>query len=192
MQIHYSYISQIFPQFSSVQSLGHVRLFATTTAACQVSLCLLPSLLKLMFIESVVVPFNHFILCNPLLQLPSILPNIRVFSNESVLHVRWPKHCSFSFNISRSNENSGLISFGMDWLDLLAVQGTLKVLLQHHSSKAKILRCSALFRRRQWQPTPVPLPGNPMEGRAWWAAVNGVAESHTRQSNITFTFHVHA
>ena len=92
-----------------------------------------------------VMPFNHLILCHPLLLPPSIFPSIRVFSNESVLRVRWPKYWSFSFSISLSNEHLGLISFRMDWLDLLAVQGTLKSLLQHHSSKASILRCSAFF-----------------------------------------------
>ena len=97
-----------------------------------------------MFIVSVM-PSNHLILCRPLLLLPSIFPSIRVFSNESALHIRWPKYWSFSFNISPSNEHSGLISFRMDWLDLLAVQGTLKSLLQHHSSKASILRHSAFF-----------------------------------------------
>ena len=97
-----------------------------------------------MSIESVM-PSNHLILCHPLLLLPSIFPSIRVFSNESVLHIRWPKYWSFSFNISPSNENPGLISFRMDWLDLLAVQGTLKSLLQHHSSKASILQHSAFF-----------------------------------------------
>ena len=90
-------------------------------------------------------PSNHLILCHPLLLLPSIFPRIRVFSNESALHIRWPKYWSFSFNISPSNEHPGLISFRMDWLNLLAVQGTLKSLLQHHSSKASILRCSAFF-----------------------------------------------
>ena len=95
-------------------------------------------------IESVV-PFNHLILCHPLLLLPSIFPSIRVFTNESALHIRWPKYWSFSFTISPSNEYSGLISFRMDWLDLLAVQGTLKNLLQHHSSKASILRRSVFF-----------------------------------------------
>ena len=99
---------------------------------------------KPMSIESVM-PSNHLILCHPLLLLPSILPSIRVFSNESVLRIRWPKYGSFSFNISPSNEHPGLISFRMDWLDLLAVQGTLKSLLQHHSSKASILLCSAFF-----------------------------------------------
>ena len=92
-----------------------------------------------------VMPSNHLILCCPLLLLPSIFPSIRVFSNESALHIRWPKYWSFSFNISPTNEHPGLISFRMDWLDLLAVQGTLKNLLQHHSSKASILRCSAFF-----------------------------------------------
>ena len=98
-----------------------------------------------MSIESVM-PFNHLILCFPLFLPPSIFPSIRVFSNESVLHIRWPKYWSFSFSISPSNEYSGLISFRMDWLDLLAVQGTLKRLLQHHSSKASILWCSVFFR----------------------------------------------
>ena len=133
-------------QFSSVQSFSHVRLFVTPwTAARQASLSITNSwsLLKLMSIESVI-PSNHLILCRPLLLPPSIFPSIRVFSNESVLHIRWPKIWSFSFNISPSNENSGLVSFRMDWLDLLAVQGTLKSLLQHHSSKASILWHSAL------------------------------------------------
>ena len=102
------------------------------------------SLLKLMSMESVM-PFNHLILCHPLFFLPSIFPSIRVFTNESVLYIRWLKYWSFSFSISPSNEYSGLISFRMDWLDLLAVQGTLKSLLQHHSSKASILRCSAFL-----------------------------------------------
>ena len=102
------------------------------------------SLLKLMSMESVM-PSNHLILCHPLLLLPSIFPSIRVFSNESVLHITWPKYWSFSFNISPSNEYSGLISFKMDWLDFLAVERTLKSLLQHHSSKASILRCSAFY-----------------------------------------------
>ena len=102
------------------------------------------SLLKLMSIE-LVMPSNHLILCHPLHLLPSIIPSIRVFSNESVLHIRWPKYWSFSFNISPSNEHPRLISFRMNWLDLLAVQETLKSLLQHHSSKASILRCSAFF-----------------------------------------------
>ena len=104
----------------------------------------LPSLLKLMAIK-LVMPSSHLILCRPFLLLPSIFPSIRVFSNESVLRIRWPKYWSFSFSISPSNEYSGLISFRMDWLDLLAVQGTLKSLLQHHSSMALILRRSAFF-----------------------------------------------
>ena len=132
---------------SSVQSLSHVRLFATPwTAAHQASLSITNfwSLLKLMSIESVM-PSNHLILCHSLLLPPSILPSTRVFSSESVLCIRWPKSYSFSFSISPSNEYSGLISFRMDWLDLLAVRGTLKSLLQHHSTKASILRHSAFF-----------------------------------------------
>ena len=123
---------------SSVQSLSCVRLFAIPwTAARQASLSITNSrsLLKLMSIESVV-PSNHLILCHPLFLLPSVFPSIRVFSNESPLCIRWPKYWNFSFNISPFNEYSGLISFRMDWLDLLAVQETLKSLLQHHSSEA--------------------------------------------------------
>ena len=134
-------------QFSSVQSLSHVRLFATPwIAAHQASLSITNSrsLLKLMPIESVM-PSSHLILCCPLLFLPPISPSIRGFSNESTLHMRWPKYWSFSFSISPSNEHPGLLSLRMDWLDLLAVQGTLKSLLQHHSSKASILQCSAFF-----------------------------------------------
>ena len=134
-------------KFGSVQSLSGVQLFATPwTAARQASLSITNSqnLLKLMPIESVM-PSNHLILCHPLLLPSSIFPSIRIFSNESVLCIRWPKYWSFSFNISPSSEHSGLISFRMDWLDLLAVQGTLKSLLQHHSSKVSILRCSAFF-----------------------------------------------
>ena len=116
------------------------------TAAHQASLSFLISwsLLKLVSIESVM-PSNHLILCHPLLLLPSIFPSIRFFAKELVLCIRWPKYWSFSFSISPYNEYSGLISFRMDWLDLLAVQGTLRSLLQHHSSKASILRCSAFF-----------------------------------------------
>ena len=116
------------------------------TAACQASLSITNSWssLKLMSIESVM-PSNHLILFHPLLFLPSIFPHIRVFSNESVLRIRWPKYWSFSFNISLYNEHSGLISFRMDWLNLLAVEGTLKSPIQHHSSKASILQCSAFF-----------------------------------------------
>ena len=130
-----------------VQSLSRVWLFATTWAtACQASLSVTNSwsLLKLMSIQSVM-PSNHLILCYPLLLLPSIFPSIRVFSNESVLCIRWPKYWSFSFSISPSNEYSGLISFKIDWFDLLAVQGTFKSLFQHHSSKASILQPSAFF-----------------------------------------------
>ena len=139
--------SRVLFQFSSVQSLSHVRLFATPwTAARQASLSITnsQSLLKLMSIMSLM-PSNHLILCRPLLLPPSIFPSIRVFSNESVLCIRWPKHWSFSLSTSPSNEYSGLISFRMDWLDLLAVQGTLKGLLQHHSSKVSIVRRSAFF-----------------------------------------------
>ena len=127
--------------------LSHVRLFVTPwTAAYQASLSITNpwSLFKLMPIESVMT-FNHLILCCPLLLLSSIFPSIRVFSNESVLCFRWPKYWSFSFSISPSNDHSGLVPFRMDWLDLLAVQGTLKSLLQHHSSKASILQHSAFF-----------------------------------------------
>ena len=133
-------------QLSSVQLLSRVWLFATPwTAAYQASLSITnsQSLLKLMFIESVM-PSNHLILCHPRLLSP-IPPSIRVFSNESALRMRWPKYWSFSFNISPSKERSGLISFKMDWLDLLALQGTLKSLLQHGSSKASILWCSDFF-----------------------------------------------
>ena len=131
----------------SVQLLSCVQLVVTSwTAPRQASLSITNSrsLLKLMFIKSVI-PSNHLILCCPLLLLPSIFPRIRVFSNESALCIRWPKYWSFSFSISLSNEYSGLISFRMDWLDLLAVQGTLRSLLQHHSSKASIFQCSAFF-----------------------------------------------
>ena len=136
-----------YSKFSSVQSLSRVRLFVTPwSAACQASLSNTnsQSLPKPISIVSVM-PSNHLILCCPLILLPSIFPSIRVFSNESALHIRWPKYWSFSFTISPSNEHSGLISFRMDWLDLLAVQGTLKSLLQHHSSNASVLGCSAFF-----------------------------------------------
>ena len=124
-----------------------IRLFATPRTAARhacLSFTISQSLLKLMSIESVM-PSNHLILCHPLLLLPSTFSIIGVFSNESALHIRWPKYWSFSFNISPSDEHPGLISFRMDWLDLLAVPGTLKSLLQHHSSKASILLHSALF-----------------------------------------------
>ena len=131
----------------SVQLLSHVRLFATpwiTARQASLSITNSQSLLKPMPIESVM-PSSHLILCRPLLLLPPIPSSIRVFSSELTLHMRWPKYWSFSFSISPSNEYSGLISFRMDWLDLLAVQGTLKSLLQHHRSKASILWCSAFF-----------------------------------------------
>ena len=127
--------------FSSVQSLSPVQLFATPwTVVCQASLSITNSwsMLKLMSIE-LMMPFNHLILCHPLLLPPSVFPSIRVFSDESVLRIRWPKYWSLSFSTSLSNEYPGLISFRMNWLDLLAVQGTLKSLLQHHSSKTSIL-----------------------------------------------------
>ena len=136
------------PVFGSVQLLNCVWLFATpwTAAAHHVSLSIpsSQSLLKLMSIELMMLS-NHLILCCPLLLLPSIFPSIQVFSSESVLHIRWLKYWSFSFSISLFNEYPGLISFRIDWFDLLALQGTLKSLLQHHSSKASILRCSAFF-----------------------------------------------
>ena len=138
---------------TSVQSLSRVRLFATPwIAARQASLSITNSwsLLKLMPIESVM-PSSHLILCHPLLLLPPIPPSVRVFFNESTLLMKWPKYWSFSFSINPSKEHRGLISFRMDWLDLLAVQGTLKSLLQHHSSKASIFRCSALFTVQLWK-----------------------------------------
>ena len=134
-------------QFSSVQLLSRVRLFATPwIAACQAFLSInnSQSSLRLTSIQSVM-PSSHLILCRPLLLLPPIPPSIRVFSNESVLLMKWPKYWSFSFSISSSSEYSGLISFWIDWMDLLVVQGTLNSLLQHHSSKASILWCSTSF-----------------------------------------------
>ena len=173
-----------------LSSFSHVRLFATPwTAAHQASLSftISQSLLKFMSIESVM-PSNHLILCRPFLLLPSIFPSIRVFSKESVLHIRWPKYWSFSFSISPSNDYSGLISFRIDWFDLLAVQGTLKGFLLHHSSKASILWHSVFFMVQRshgnGNPTLVLLPGK--------SHVHGVAESRTRLSDITFTFHFHA
>ena len=141
------YITFLALQFSSVQSLSRVWLFATpwiTAGQASLSITNSWSSLKLMSIESVM-PSSHLILCRPLLHLPPIPPSIRVFSIESTLRIRWPKYWSFSFSISPSNEYPGLISFRMDWLEILAVQGTLKSLLQHHSSKASILQCSAFF-----------------------------------------------
>ena len=129
------------------QSLSHVQLFITPWAAAHqgsLSFTISRSLLKLMYIESVM-PSNHLILCHPLLLLPSVFPSIRVFSSESIVCIRWPKYWSFNFSISLSNEYSGLISFGIDWFDLFALQGTLKSILQHHSLKASILQHSAFF-----------------------------------------------
>ena len=139
--------ASILVQFSSFQSLSRVQLFATPwIAACQASLSITNSwsLPKLTSIKSVM-PSSRLILCRPLLLLPPIPPSIRVFSNESTLRMRWPKYWSFSFSIILSKEHPGLIFFRMDWLDLLAVQGTLKSLLQHHTSKASILRSSTFF-----------------------------------------------
>ena len=140
------FISVILVRFSAVAQSCPTLCNSMNIAACQASLFITnsQSLLKLMSIQSVM-PSSHLILCCPLLLLPSIFPNIRVFSTEAALFIRWPKYWSFSFNISPSNEHPGLICFRMDWLDLLAVQGTLKSLLQHHSSKAAILLCSVFF-----------------------------------------------
>ena len=141
------FVTHIWENVVVVQLHSHVRLFTTPwTAAGQASLSftISQSLLKLMSIE-LMMPFNHLILCRPLLLPLSIFPSIRVFSNESALHIRWPKYWNFSFNINPSSEYSGLISFRMDWFDLLAVQGTLKSLLQHHSSKASVLYHSAFI-----------------------------------------------
>ena len=146
-QILYCLSHQRSPCMFSVQPLSHVRLFVTPwIAPCQDSLSVTNSwsLLKLMSIESMM-PSNHLIFCRPLLLSSSIFPSIRVFSNESVLRIRWPKYWSFSFSIRPSNEYSGLISFRTDWFYLFAVQGTIRSLLQHHSSKASILRRSAFF-----------------------------------------------
>ena len=145
MQSH-GLVSYSLLQFSSVQSLSHVQLFVTPwTAAHQASLSITNSwsLLKLTSIESVMLS-SHLILCRPLLLLPSVFPSFRVFSNESALHIRWPKYWSFSFSISPSNEHPGLISFRIVWLDLLAVQGTLKSLLQHRSSKHQFFSAQLL------------------------------------------------
>ena len=144
MECYFSLISVVV----AVQSLNHVWLFLTLwPAACQARLSsnVSQSLLKFMSIKSVVMISNHLILCYPLLLLPSIFLSIKVFSKESVLCIRWPKYWSFSFSISPSNEYSGLISFRIDWFDFLAVQGTLKSLLEHHNSKASVLWCSAFF-----------------------------------------------
>ena len=142
------------------------------------------SSLKLMSIK-LVMPSSHLSLCHPLLLLPPIPPSIRVFSSESALLNRWLKYWSFSFSISPSNEHPGLISFRMDWWDLLGVQGTLKSLLQHHSSKASILWCSAFFQRRQWHPTPVLLPGK----SHGWRSLVGYSPWGRKESDTTERLH---
>ena len=161
------------------------------TAAFQASLSIInsQSLFKLKSIESVM-PSNHLILCCSLLLLPSIFPSITVFSNESALHIRWPKYWSLSFSISPSNEYSGLISFSMDWLDLLVVQGTLKSLLQHHSSKASILQCSAFFMGEgNDNPLQYSCLENPRDGEAWWAAIYRVTQSWTQLKQLSRSSH---
>ena len=183
-----------FIQFSSVQSLSHVQLFETPwSAARHNSLPITNSqnLLKLMSTESVM-PSNHLILCRPLLLPPSIFPSIRGFSNESVLRIRWPKYWSLSFSISLSNEYSGLMSFRMDWLDLTVVQGTLKNLLQHHSSKASVLRHSAFFIHGEGNGNPLQYSclENSMDRGVWQSTVHWVAKSWTRLSNTHTTFFV--
>ena len=167
-------------QFSSVQSLSHVRLLVTPwTAAHQASLSIINSwsLLKLKSAVSAI-PSNHLILCRPLLLLPPIPPSIRVFSNESTLRMRWPKYWSFSFSIIPSKEHPELISFRMDWLDLLAVQGTLKSLLQHHSSKPSILRRSAFFIVQLSHPYMIPGLGTPL-GLVHWKRASSPVEAGT-------------
>ena len=176
------------PQFSSVQLLSHVRLFATPwTAAHQASLSITNSwnLLKLISIE-LVMPSYHLIFCGPLLLPPSIFPSIRVFSTKSVLHIMWSKYWSFSFNSSPSNEYSRLISFRMDWLDLLAVQGTLKSLLQHHSSKASICWCSASFIVQLSQPYMT--TGKTIASNAWTFVSKVMSLLFNMLSRLVMTF----
>ena len=190
----------------AVSSLSHVQLFVTPwTAAHQASLSFTvsQSLLKLMSIESVM-PSNHLIFCHPLLLLLSIFPSIRVFSSESTLCIRWPNYWSFSFSISPFNEYSGLISFRLDWLDLLSVQETLKSLLQHHNSKASILRCSGFYGPTLTSVHLIPGSGrspggghgnplqdscleNAMDRRAWWAAVHRVSQRQTQLKRLKHT-----
>ena len=146
----------------------------------------LPEFTQTASIESVMPP-SHLILCRPLLFLPPIPPSIKVFSSESTLCMRWPKYWSFSFSISPSKEIPGLISFRVDWLDLLAVHGTLKSLLQHHSSKASILWCSAFFQRKQWHPTPVVLPGK----SHGWRSLVGYSPWGCEESDTTERLHFH-
>ena len=176
-----------YVQFSSVQPLSRVRLFATpwiTARQASLSITNSRSSPKLMSIESVM-PSNHLILCHPLL-LPSIFPSIRVFSNGSVLCIRWPKYWSFSFKISPSNEHPGLIFFRMNWLDLLAEQGTLKSLLQHHSSKASILWCSAFFTVQLSHPY---MTTGKTIGLIRWTFVNKIMSLHFNMlSRLVITF----
>ena len=162
-------------QFSSVTQSYPTLCDPMDTPGFPLSFTISQSLLKLMSI-GLVMPSNHLILCHPLLLLPSIFPSIQVFSNESALCIRWPKYWSFSFNISPSNGYLGLISFRIDCFDL-AIQGTLKSLLQQHSSKASILRCS---KEGNGNPLQYSCPENPMDGGAWEAAVHGVAQSPTQ------------
>ena len=129
-------------------------------------------------------PSNHLILCHPLLLLPSILPSIRDFTNESLLCIRWPKYWSFSFSISSSSEYSGLISFRMNWLDLLVVQGTLKSLLQHHSSKASFFGAQLSFEKGNGNPLQYSCLENPVDSGAWWAVVHRVAQSRTHMKQF--------
>ena len=195
---HMPFHSQPVPKphrlFSSVQ-LSRVRLFATPwIAACQASLSITNSLSlpKLMSIE-LVMPSSHLILCRPLFLLLPIPPSIRVFSNESTLRMRWPKYWSFSFSISPSNEYPKLISFKMDWLDLLAV------LLQHHSSKVSILWCSAFFTVHHkllyttytHLYTQCSCLENPRDGGSWWAAIYGVAQHRTRLKRLSSSSSIH-
>ena len=168
-------------QFSSILLSGIQHFVTPWTAAHQASLSITNSRssLKLTSVDSVM-PSSHLILCCPLLLLPPIPPSIRVLSNESTFPMRWPKYWSFSFNIIPSKEHPGLFSFGMDWLDVLAVQGTLESLLQHYSSKASILQCSG-----NGNPLQCSCLENPRDGGAWWAAVSGVAQSRTRLKRLS-------
>ena len=182
------YICGDIYQFSSVQSLSHVQLFATPwITAHQASLSIINSRssLKLMSIESVM-PSTHLIFCRPLLLLPPIPPSIKVFSNESTFRVSWPKYWNFSFTISRSKEHLGLISFRMDWLDLLVVQRTLKSFLQHYKSKASVLRRSAFFTVQLSYPYMT--TGKPL-ALTWWTFVGKViSQLFNMLSRLVITF----
>ena len=184
-------------QFSSVQSLSRVRLFATPwTVAHQASLSITNSwsLLKLMSIK-LVMSSNHLMLCWPLRLLSSIFPSIRVFCNKSVLRIRWSKYWSFSFSISPSNEYSWPFSLRIDWFNLFAVLGLFKSLLQHHSSKPSIFQCSAFLIVQLFcngNPLQYSCLENPMDGGAWWAIVHGFAKSRTQLTDFPFTFDFHA